>query len=241
MNCAADLSSTSSQTVSSPGPSATAVRSDGIEARNRLLDAALRLFADQSFAKTSIREIAQAAQVNVAAISYYFGDKEGLYRAVFDDPRTNPNLDPADLNPAVLDLPGTLHCLFSGFVAPLQAGEAAAQCMKLHFRELLEPTGMWQAEIEQRIKPAHAALVQALCRHLNIADADDDVHRLAFGISGLGIMLHVGVDVMQAIRPQVIASPSALDAYQARLVDYGLAMVEDEKRRRQGASAGLQA
>jgi hypothetical protein len=110
--------------------------------------------------------------------------------------------------------------------------------MKLHFREMVEPTGMWQAEIEQRIKPAHTALVQALCRHLNLAEADDDLHRLAFGISGLGIMLHVGVDVMQSIRPQVIESSSALDAYHARLVDYGVAMVKDEKRRRLAASGG---
>ena len=216
-----------------------AMRSDGIEARNRLLASALALFAEQGFAKTSTREIAQAAQVNVASISYYFGDKEGLYRAVFNDPRTDPNLDPADLNPATMDLRSTLHFLFAGFVAPLQAGEAAAQCMKLHFREMVEPTGMWQAEIDNRIKPAHAALVQALCRHLSLAEADDDVHRLAFGVSGLGIMLHVGVDVMQTIRPQVIASPLALEAYHSRLVDYGVAMVEDEKRRRAFITAEL--
>jgi AcrR family transcriptional regulator len=215
-----------------------AARSDGVEARNRLLDAALPLFAEHGFAKTSTREIAQAAQVNVASISYYFGDKEGLYRAVFDDPRTNPNFDPAVLNPDAMDLQGTLQFLFAGFVMPLQAGEAAAQCMKLHFREMVEPTGMWQAEIEQRIKPAHAALVQALCRHLDLSEADDDVHRLAFAISGLGIMLHVGVDVTQSIRPQVLATTAALDAYHARLVDYSVAMVEDEKRRRHTASSG---
>jgi AcrR family transcriptional regulator len=217
------------------------MRSDGLEARNRLLDAALALFAEHGFAKTSTREIAQAAQVNVASISYYFGDKEGLYRAVFEDPRTHPNLDPTDLNPPTMDLRSTLRCLFAGFVAPLQAGEAAMQCMKLHFREMVEPTGMWRAEIEQRIKPAHTALVQALCRHLNLTEADDDLHRLAFGISGLGIMLHVGVDVMQSIRPQVIESPSALDTYHARLVDYGVAMVADEKRRRRAASGGYAA
>jgi AcrR family transcriptional regulator len=71
------------------------MRSDGVEARNRLLDASMRLFAEQGFAKTSTRDIAEAAQVNISAISYYFGDKAGLYRAVFIDPRTNPDMDTA--------------------------------------------------------------------------------------------------------------------------------------------------
>ena len=55
-------------------------------ARARLLRAGLRLFAHQGFAATSTRELAQAAGVNVAAISYYFGDKAGLYRAAFFEP-----------------------------------------------------------------------------------------------------------------------------------------------------------
>ena len=54
--------------------------------RRRLLRAALPLFAAKGFAKTSTREVAAAAGVNLAAISYYFGDKAGLYRAVYNDP-----------------------------------------------------------------------------------------------------------------------------------------------------------
>jgi AcrR family transcriptional regulator len=71
-----------------PGPQAPrrAPRSDGAEARHRLLHTALRLFAQKGFAKTSTREIAREAEVNISAISYYFGDKEGLYAATFSEP-----------------------------------------------------------------------------------------------------------------------------------------------------------
>ena len=58
-------------------------RTDGVEARNRLLAAALKLFAEKGFANTSTRQLAAAAGVNIAAISYYFGDKAGLYRAAY--------------------------------------------------------------------------------------------------------------------------------------------------------------
>jgi len=42
-----------------------------------------RLFADKGFHGTSVRDIAQEADVNIAMISYYFGSKEKLLEAVF--------------------------------------------------------------------------------------------------------------------------------------------------------------
>ncbi len=50
-----------------------------------LLDASRKLFVDRGFHEVSTREIARAAGVNPAMIHYYFGDKEGLYRAMLGD------------------------------------------------------------------------------------------------------------------------------------------------------------
>ncbi len=220
-------------------PAATAVRSDGIEARNRLLDAALRLFAEKGFAKTSTREIAQAAQVNIAAISYYFGDKAGLYRGVFQDPRSNPGPEHALLSREFVSLDEVLRTILLGFTEPIKQGQLVQCCMRLHFREMLEPTGVWQDEIDNTIKPAHMALVQVLCKHLGLTEADDDIHRLAFAIAGLGMMLHVGSEVIPALRPTLTATPEAVDMYAERLLGYAQAMVQDEARRR-GAAAPTQ-
>jgi AcrR family transcriptional regulator len=221
-----------------PAPEAHAkpLRSDGLEARGRLLDAALQLFADQGFSKTSTREIALAAQVNVASISYYFGDKAGLYRAVFEDPRSNPGSDPAQFNQPEMPLRDALTVLMRGFSEPLKQGDLVQSCMKLHYREMLEPTGVWRDEIENNIKPAQLALVAVLCRHLGLDEADDDIHRLAFSVSGLGVMLHLAGDVYQSICPALLASPEAIDQYVDRLVSYALAMVETEASRRVDAN-----
>ncbi len=213
--------------------SAKPTRSDGVEARNRLLDAALQLFAEQGFAKTSIREIALAAQANVASISYYFGDKAGLYRAVFSDPRTNPPLPPEALEGTDVSLEQAIRGLLSSFLEPLKQGHVTQQqYMKLCFREMLEPTGAWQQEIDTNIAPAHMALTRGLCRHVGLAEADDDIHRLAFTISGLGVMLHVGNDLYTQIRPGLVNTPQALDAYLDRLVSYALVLVDAEALRR---------
>jgi AcrR family transcriptional regulator len=49
----------------------------------QIIMTAERLFAEHGFTGTSVRDIAQSAQVNVAMISYYFGSKEKLLEAVF--------------------------------------------------------------------------------------------------------------------------------------------------------------
>lgn len=50
----------------------------------KLLSAAAPLFATSGFNAVTIHQIAEAAKVNVALISYYFGGKEGLYAAVLE-------------------------------------------------------------------------------------------------------------------------------------------------------------
>lgn len=213
-------------------PTTKTLRSDGIEARSRLLDAALALFAEKGYAKTSTREIALAAQINIASISYYFGDKAGLYKAVFTDPRSNPSVPPEQIDDATRPLEWALGNLMRSFVEPLKQGDLIQQCMKLHFREMLEPTGVWQEEVDCNIKPAHHALACALCRHLGVAQPDDEIHRLAMAISGLGVMLHICTDVTNAVCPALIESHAALDAYCNRLVDYAMALTTAEAVRR---------
>lgn len=54
------------------------------ELQKRLLDTAEHLFAEQGFAATSVRQLAEHAQVNPALIHYYFGTKQDLLIAVLD-------------------------------------------------------------------------------------------------------------------------------------------------------------
>lgn len=213
------------------GRSRTA-RSDGEQSRERLLRAALNLFALNGFSKTSTRDIAKAANSNIAAISYYFGDKAGLYRAVFFEPLGSPTHEVALYTNSKLTLNQALRGLYAGFLEPLKQGDVARQCMKLHFREMLEPTGLWEEKIDHGIKPIHAALMRVLCRHFGCKRADDDLRRLAICIAGLGVHLHMGRDVIDVLAPTLNANPKALDVWMERLVMYAEAMVAAEIKRR---------
>jgi TetR/AcrR family transcriptional regulator len=55
------------------------------DTRTKLIEAATPLFAKHGFVAVSIRQLAQAAGVNIAAVSYHFRSKEGLYQAVLEE------------------------------------------------------------------------------------------------------------------------------------------------------------
>ena len=209
-------------------------RSDGEDTRLRLLRAALQLFSERGFAQTSVRAIAEAAGTNVAAIAYHFGDKARLYTATFYEPfGSGSDLIPVFADP-VLSLPEALHRYFTGFLEPLKHDDLVTQSLRLHVRELLDPTHVWPELIERECRAPHLALVQVLCRHMGVAEADDDIHRLAFSLAGLVMQLWTQRDPLQAITPQ-LAGSDAVDAWVERLTGYALSMVQGEMARRQAA------
>ena len=56
-----------------------------ISAKEKILDAAEQLFAENGFEATGVRELATKAHVNVAMISYYSGSKEKLFETLIEE------------------------------------------------------------------------------------------------------------------------------------------------------------
>jgi AcrR family transcriptional regulator len=85
-----------------------------MDTREQLLKTASRLFAEKGFEAVTTRELAKQANVNIAMIAYYFGSKEGLFKAMIEErfPKTGTRLrtiqkqegDAWDKISAVIDL-----------------------------------------------------------------------------------------------------------------------------------------
>ncbi len=60
-------------------------REDGEATRRQILNTAVRLFAEHGYADTTSKMICREAGVNIAAVNYYFGSRDDLYKAVLDD------------------------------------------------------------------------------------------------------------------------------------------------------------
>lgn len=64
------------------GRGAASARSVADATREKLIEAAGRVFAERGFHGTTVREICLRAGANVAAVNYHFGDKLGLYAEI---------------------------------------------------------------------------------------------------------------------------------------------------------------
>ena len=63
----------------------------GEDTREKLLDAAEQLFAEHGISGTTLRALTRSAKVNLAAVHYHFGGKEGLLDAVVERRATAMN------------------------------------------------------------------------------------------------------------------------------------------------------
>jgi len=116
----------------------------GAETRRRLLTAAERLFAEQGYANTSVRELTQAAQVNLASVNYHFGGKLNLYTELFRQTLVELRERRAAWIEAALARPDAsletlLRAFCEGFVDPLLEDGRGRRLMELYGREMQEP------------------------------------------------------------------------------------------------------
>jgi TetR/AcrR family transcriptional regulator, regulator of cefoperazone and chloramphenicol sensitivity len=210
----------------------------GERARTRLLAEASRIFSEKGYAKASTREICVAAGLNPAAIHYHFGDKDGLYRAVLLGPIHEVAAQIAGFDDPKLTLTQSLQHLLRGFIgddSPAMASESARVAedgVRLYLREMIEPTPVFAAAAAQHIGPVHNAIARLLARHIGVQEPDEDVHRLAFGLIAMAHDYCMSREFMRALAPPLLEGADALQRAHERLVDWGVALVAHERRRR---------
>jgi len=136
----------------------------------RILTAAGEIFGLRGFKDTTIRTIAKAADVNIAAINYHFRDKEGLYGAVLEDVfHLGFTRFPATMGlEAGADAQERLRAFIRAMFYRLQSKEGwggIAGRGRLIARELLDPSPAFEVILDRYIKP-HRDLLLAIIADL---------------------------------------------------------------------------
>lgn len=144
------------------------------QAKARLLEAGLQCFAKHGPDGVTIREIARVSGQNSASITYYFGGKEGLYRAVLnavmrffrtqvqEAARVWDALSDSDFGPD--QAVATLKRIQRNFALGILTNAQSAQFALLMVREQTQPTAAFEDLYRETIEPLHRMVSHILAR-----------------------------------------------------------------------------
>ena len=168
--------------------------------RDRILEAAGQMFAERGFEATTVRDICQAAGANVAAVNYYFGDKERLYIAsVVRAHRWR--LDQATLpewTSATSPREKLADFILTFFRRVLGSPDDMWRT-RLVMREIMQPSAACAEIAESNIRPQFEIL-QGILRELLPADVTaEELHLTAFSIVGQCLFYHVASPIVRSL------------------------------------------
>jgi AcrR family transcriptional regulator len=170
------------------------------DTKDRILEAAGPIFAEKGFRNATVREICQAAQANLAAINYHFGDKERLYieavkrahRARMDHatlPDWPPGTAPAE----------KLHGFVYMFLLRMLADDQASWHTHLMLRELAQPTAACAELVREFIRPHFDVLMSILAELVPPATSEIERHQIAFSVVGQCLHYRVAQPIVQLL------------------------------------------
>jgi AcrR family transcriptional regulator len=166
--------------------------------KDRICDAAETLFAERGFAAASIREITDAAGVNVSGINYHFRSKEDLYRHVLLRRMRSVNGERLRLLSQAEQLAGEhpVPCpaILDAYLRPIfrLANETPAggrSFPRLLARELADPQPFLSEELDRDAAPVTGRFSHALAQALPAVSARELLVRLEASLGAVVLAL----------------------------------------------------
>jgi len=203
------------------------------ETRWRLLQAATEVFAEVGYHAATTRAICRRAEVNLASIHYYFGDKAELYREVFRLPFLNEGNTFATLDVVQVSLKAALRFFYRWFFPPIAEEDPMMQLfLRLHAREEAEPSGVLGDAMLQAFRPNHEKIQALLCHEFGLKKPDAEVDRLTFAILGLATVYFNNRTALGYFAAHLVDGNKSRDTMVERLVEYAEALIDADRKRR---------
>jgi AcrR family transcriptional regulator len=195
--------------------------------RQRLIEAAGEVFADQGFRSATIRDICARAGANVAAVNYHFGDKERLYLSVLEHAHaTSLSRYPPDLGTTGDSSPEErLRAFIRSFLLRLLDDGVPAWLGKLMAREMIEPTPALDDLVERVMRPLFRRLV-GIVEDLAGDSADPERIRLcAQSVVGQCIFYRHAQECLLRLGPEAVCGRDRIEAISEHVVRFSLAAI----------------
>lgn len=198
----------------------------GSAPRDRLLEAAGEVFAERGFDGATVREITRKAGVNVAAVNYYFRDKDELYAATLRHAHTAACQLPYDTE-ATMTGEDRLHMfvenLLRRFLDPLRPRWHG----QLMAREMAQPTRIFAQLIEEAFRPKFGWLKRAIADIGGGRFADGELDLLATSIIGQCLFYRQNRQVIQSLFPGLFAHDDLVERLARHITEFSLAAIHN--------------
>jgi AcrR family transcriptional regulator len=211
------------------------------DTRNRILDAAERLFSTRGFHATSIRMITAEAGANLAAINYHFGSKNALIRAVYARRLEQLNalclqmLDACEVRAGSEPLP--VEDIVRAFIAPVLRLPPEDPFRRLIGRMYSEPGDLARQIISEHMGEVARRFTLAILRALPDA-ANTDLHWGAFFT--IGVLAHtVTASALLNLIPNDRCDPKNADSVTERMTTFVCAGLRSFVIREETPTSGL--
>lgn len=197
------------------------------DTRQRLLEAAGEVFAEQGFRAATIRDICAKAEANVAAVNYHFGDKQKLYAEVlkyaYERSRTK---FPSDMG---LGPDATAAQRLGGFVRALVQRILDRDRLAWHgtlmFREMIEPTEALRTVVEEGIRPEFERL-RTIVRDLLGHEAEpEQILQCVWSVTGQCLFYYHAKHIIGILRPAGAYSDDDLQRIADHVTAFSLAAI----------------
>jgi len=153
------------------------------DTKNRVLEAAGRVFADKGFEAATVRSICELADANIAAVNYYFKDKKSLYlAAVIEAQCAREGAVPMPQWPAGTPAADRLRGFIHTFLRRLLEEERPAWHRQLMLREMANPTEACGQVVEDYIRPMAMILKGILTEMMPAGASEEEVFMVGFSI-----------------------------------------------------------
>jgi AcrR family transcriptional regulator len=178
-------------------------KSAAVEPRERILSAAGREFAERGYEAATVRDICLAAGVNVAAVNYYFGDKQRLYIESVKHAHEQ-RAGQVPLPEWTVGTPPSkkLHDFISNFLERLLGFGQPPWQVRLMMREVLHPTDACRELVEDYIRPRFELLISILDELVAGRLTQTELRQVALSIIGQCFLYRAAGDVVGMLVPR---------------------------------------
>lgn len=196
------------------------------DTRDRLLYAAVEVFAEHGYQAATVREICRRAGANVAAVNYHFGDKKRLYAAIFDTVFETLRAHRSAFLPRSADPQKRLATFIRSFFEELfyrdESGPVCTQLSAMYLMEMARPSEALDRVVRDHIAGDAEELRDILSRLLGPDAGPLTVVNCAASVVGQVLHYYHAQPLIERLHPELPPPQERVDELVGHVLQFSL-------------------